>query len=442
MENVVRLYLDQLKVPEKAFEIVRNTQSSVAAEMAAKYCQQVSDFRGAIEFLLMAKRSEEAFELATLHDSTHQTMDVFESALGGDGSPDEYVSIAKFHESKQAWAKAAEFYAVCGQYYKALKLYLQCGEEELDKAIDVVGKARADVLTHTLLDFLRGEVDGVQKDPTYIFRLYMALGNFSQAARTANIIATQERDSGSYKGAHKILFETHRELSSRGIRIPQSLYLSLVLLHSYMLVKKRGKIKDHMGAARLLIRVARNISNFPSHTVPILTTCVIECDRANLRQSAFKYATTLMRPEFRKQVGDKFKRRIENIVRKRGNGELTDADDDRTPSPYSGEMMDSYELVCPTTHNHIPFCVITGRHMVTDDWCICPNSGMPALYSEYVKYLAAMPEEERLDPVWNQPITTEDLVKIHDPKPYLDAYSAPLGEDQDDDDDNPQQDFL
>lgn len=126
-------------------------------------------------------------------------------------------------------------------YARALRLYLQCGEKEIDKvrnsqadgessvgasaglrrgtrfagllprghhlpvlladthhrqpclvptafrhparhpqAILVVGKARTDALTHTLIDFLMGETDGVPKDPNYIFRLYMALGNYMQ----------------------------------------------------------------------------------------------------------------------------------------------------------------------------------------------------------------------------------------------------------------------
>lgn len=32
-------------------------------------------------------------------------------------------------------------------------------------------------------------------------------------------------------------------------------------------------------------------------------------------------------------------------------------------------------------------CVVTGQHMVEDDWCICPRSRMPALMSHYESYL-------------------------------------------------------
>jgi WD repeat-containing protein 19 len=51
-----------------------------------------------------------------------------------------------------------------------LKLFLQCGESEIASAIAVVGKARSDMLTHTLIDYLMGETDGVPKDPNYIYR--------------------------------------------------------------------------------------------------------------------------------------------------------------------------------------------------------------------------------------------------------------------------------
>ena len=44
----------------------------------------------------------------------------------------------------------------------------------------MVGLASNDMLTHTLIDFLMGETDGVPKDPNFIFKLYMALGNFTQ----------------------------------------------------------------------------------------------------------------------------------------------------------------------------------------------------------------------------------------------------------------------
>jgi WD repeat-containing protein 19 len=46
-------------------------------------------------------------------------------------------------------------------------------------------------------------------------------------------------------------------------------------------------MNNHLGAARMLIRVANNISQFPSTTVNILTTTVAECTQAGLKQAAY-----------------------------------------------------------------------------------------------------------------------------------------------------------
>ena len=148
MDSVVRLYIEQLNEPELAFAIVRSTASSNAAQMVARYCTSKANWQGAIEFLLMAQRSEEAFQLAKEHDE----MSVYATALGDEGSTTEYSAIARFYESKNEQGRAGQFYSKCGQYMKALNLYLDCGEREMDRAIDVVGKARSDMLTHTLID--------------------------------------------------------------------------------------------------------------------------------------------------------------------------------------------------------------------------------------------------------------------------------------------------
>lgn len=60
--------------------------------------------------------------------------------------------------------------------------------------------------------------------------------------------------------------------------------------------------------------MARSISRFPKHVVPILTSTVIECHRAGMRRSALEYATLLMRPEYRNDVNPKYKRKIELMV--------------------------------------------------------------------------------------------------------------------------------
>ncbi|CAM9457863.1 unnamed protein product [Phaeothamnion confervicola] len=380
MDAVVRLRLDRLGEPERAFATVRATASATGAELVSRYCQDMGDWRGAIEFLLMARRSDDALALA----KEHGQVEVFAAALGDAISPEEALAVARHFESQREPGRAGRFYALCGQHHRALKLFLQCGDAEVAAAIAVVGKARSDMLTHTLIDFLMGETDGVPKDPNYIYRLYMALGNFAQAGKTAVIIAQQEQELGNYRQAHAILHETIRELENQGARVPQVLRKSFVLLHSYVVAKQLARRGDHEGAARMLLRVANSISRFPSHTVPILTSAVIECQRAGLKDSAFQFASVLMRSEHRGNIDKKYRRSVESIVRRPSREEAAEG---LSPCPISGDLIKHTELECPATKDPLPMCVVTGRHMLRDDWCVCPRSRMPALHSEYLRYL-------------------------------------------------------
>lgn len=142
------------------------------------------------------------------------------------------------------------------------------------------------------------------------------------------------QEEGNYRVAHDKLFSTIKQLEALNTRPPSDLMRQLMLLHSYTLVKSLIAINDHVGAARMLVRVARwdpaafvglpfmaracagrrvcpplslpmlpsfvrSISKFPKHIVPILTSTIIECNRAGLKKTAFEYAAMLMRPEYR-----------------------------------------------------------------------------------------------------------------------------------------------
>ena len=75
------------------------------------------------------------------------------------------------------------------------------------------------------------------------------------------------------------------------------------------------RLNEHEKGARMLIRVANSISKFPSHVVPILTSTVIECHRSGLKKESFEYASMVMRPEYRNLVDQKYRKKIEQIVR-------------------------------------------------------------------------------------------------------------------------------
>jgi WD repeat-containing protein 19 len=444
MDAVVRLLLDQLGAPERAGAIVRQTRSTEGATLIAKFCRAAGDMRGAIEFLLLAKKRDEAFELAATHNEMGLYAQALRAALAGTphdaataegsaasaaaaaaaGAPlpaEESTRIAAYYEARGEPAAAAKAYADAGAFAKALKLYLACGDSKIERAIEVVGRARSEAVTHTLIDHLMGESDGVPKDPQYIFKLYIALGNYPQAAKTALIIARQEQELGNYKVAHATLYETYRDLDSRSIRIPQELLRQLTLVHSYLLVKKLVKLEDHESAARMMVRVAKAVSKFPAHIVPILTSTVIECQRAGMKQSAYEYACVMMRPEYRDAIEEKFKRKIEALVRRPSTDEVAEA---VTPCPFCAHPLPASELSCDACKNTLPFCVVTGRHMTLEDCSSCPSCRLPALYPALAAYLAV----DSTCPMCAATVLPASISLVREPLAYLKKVAGVGGE--------------
>ncbi|XP_059172519.1 WD repeat-containing protein 19-like [Physella acuta] len=407
-DNVIRINLDHLQNPEEAVKIVRETQSVEGAKMVAKFFQRLNDYGSAIQFLVMSHCNDEAFQLA----QQHRQMEIYADIIGADATVEDYHSIAVFFEAEKNHFMAGKFFLLSGQYTKAMKHFLKCNPEDgqaIELAIETVGRANDDILTKQLVDFLMGDVDGTPKDAKYLFRLYMALKKYGEAARTAIIIAREEQNAGNYRNAHDVLFSMFQELKENKIKIPSEMASNLMILHSYILVKIHVKKGDHLKGARMLIRVANNISKFPSHIVPILTSTVIECHRAGLKNSSFSYAAMLMRPEYRNDIDVKYKRKIEMIVRK---PERTEEEEPLTPCPFCGFQIPETELLCPDCKNNIPYCIITGRHVLKDDFTACPNCDFPAIYTEFLK----MCETEETCPMCSEKVSQEKIQKYMFPE--------------------------
>jgi len=414
--------------PQKAFELVRSAQLATGADLVAEYCKRSGNIRGAVEFLLLANSDEEAFHMAETHDE----MDVYEQGLGdcGRGNRAQHMAIANYYEMRNIIPKAAKHWALCEEYAMALKLYLRCGEKEIDAAIEVVGKARNDTLTHTLIDYLMGETDNVPKDPNYVYRLHKALGNYIQASMTALIIAKQEQEMGNYKLAHTLLFKTHQDLKQQKLAVPQELWRRLMILHSYVLVKRLVKIGNHTNAAHMLLRVARNIQQFPAHLVPILTSVVIECQRAGMKDQAYQFACTLMRPEHRSQISEQYKRKIETIVRKPQNTEGgPSVREEKSPCPYCTSPLADSVLDCGNCKNIAPFCIVTGMHMVTSDWSNCPHCLFPAKYSQLFELAKNTPGDAGKGagsecPMCGVELKPSEVPNVPDPSTFLTKYKT------------------
>ena len=340
-ESAVRIRLDHLNDRRRAFSLVRSSRSAEAAALAARRCRAEGDAATAIEFLLLARETADAFELAREVGE----VELYADHLGEAGTPEQYAALAHYFESKGDHARAGRVRADAGDARARARSFLRAGDgASLDRAIEVVGEARDDQITSMVLDHLENS-DGAVKDARYLFKLHVALRDYDAAAETSVAIARQEMEMGNYKIAHAQLFDTHQELTRDGKRPPAELKSLLLLLHSYALVKTMVRRKDHASSARLLARVSRSISKFPAHVAPILTSAVIECARAGMKQTALQLATTLVQDKaLRAQIADAYRRKIETVVRKPDKS--PDAPESESDCPSCGAPGPEYDLTC------------------------------------------------------------------------------------------------
>jgi WD repeat-containing protein 19 len=231
-DDMVRLYLEKLHKIDDAASLTRSSRSTVAANMMAAHFQEVENTRGSVEFLLLAGRPDDAFNLAVTSGNMEIYTDVVSdgecwccgrwslsqgvlgAAMGGEVPDAEYLRIASYFESHGDFGQAGRYFSRASHFHKALNCFLDPsnGDKCLNDAVEVVGRSKNDTLALTLIDYLTGDTDGIPKDPQYIFKIYIALKNFEQAAKAALVISENHRSAGNYRVAHGVLLDTHSQL--------------------------------------------------------------------------------------------------------------------------------------------------------------------------------------------------------------------------------------
>ncbi|XP_044727730.1 WD repeat-containing protein 19 [Chrysoperla carnea] len=426
--SVVRLQLEKLNNPEVAVEIVQETKSTEGAKMVAEFFQRLNEYSSAIRFLVLSGCFDEAFQMARKHNKLEMYGDILIQTLDTDHKrQDDFKSLALYFENERNYLLAGKYFYHARLFDKSMQYLLKAAKslndeaEALNLAIDVVATSNNDNLSNELIEFLLGEHDGLPKDPKFLFRLYMARKQYREAAKTAIIIANEEQMNGNYRNAHDVLFSMYQELKRNKIKIPLEMQNNLMLLHSYILVRIHVRRGDHLKGARMLIRVANNISKFPSHIVPILTSTVIECHRSNMKKYAFEYATMLMGSQYRAQIDPKYVKKIEAVVRKPPKGTYDEEREPTSPCPYCDYKIIETEINCTQCKSVIPFCIATGKHIVKDDLTACPNCDFPAIRTELIQLI----ESEGVCPMCSEKVDPRSLRKIDDDEEYLNLNDVP-----------------
>ncbi|KAK5969439.1 hypothetical protein GCK32_009890 [Trichostrongylus colubriformis] len=290
-DNLVRMLLDHLNMAEEAVKVVRESRSVEGAKLVAK--------------MIISHTFQEAFQLAETTDHMAEYADAVEA----DGATqDQMAQLAEHFAGVGDAHNAGRFYLRAGHYRAALEYLMSCGEnhDSLLLAIECVAAAGDNKLTARLTDFLMGEVDEIPK-----------------------------------------------ELVAKQIKVPYDMQNSLMIIHSYLIVK--------LVSYWLLLRV-KNV------------------------QTAHRAAVQLMQPEYRQKIDAKYKKKIEAFVRKADK--TKDPDETRPPCPHCAYPVPETDLACDNCKSTIPYCVITGRHIVDSDFAQCPSCHFPGYYSEFKKLLA------------------------------------------------------
>ena len=438
--NAVRLLLDRLHDPARAHSLARSSKHPEAALAVARSCLAAGQPRPAVEYLVLAKRAREAFDVAARQDAP--TVDWLVRCLGDGGADDDdtdvFELLAGWYVARDRLREAARCLFRCREWSRGVDLLLKVGSDEaIEEAIGAVSSHAP--AAEQIMDHLErvahgvgvagpagvgadgagavGGADGAAATGSsgvgapadlrrtldkYLFRLQLAAGRPEEAATHAVRHARREREeSGDYRAAHRTLADAWRELRRADLRVPPGLFNSLALLHGYLLVRPLSLSGDHVGAARLLARTSDHLGRFPLHEVPILTSTVLACQRAGLGATAFRHASALLRPEFRSRVDPKHRRKIEAVVRGRGRAVAADAasaaagqaaapastdgtgaaEDPPEPTsacPKCDAPGPEFELECGQCRSFVPFCAATGRRCVLSDLCSTPCCGFPA----------------------------------------------------------------
>ncbi|PFH32333.1 hypothetical protein BESB_016510 [Besnoitia besnoiti] len=365
-QAVVRIMLYHLHQEQEAFNWVRQTRSSSAAETAAEFCRKRGLVREAVEFLVAAGRVDEALELAKERDEMESLVHSGGSGLG----PDVQKSIALYYEKQHLLVEAARHYANSGLAEKALDLYLRADQPAYDAAIDLVGRTRDARLIRVLQERLEGISDGIPKDPVFIHRFHVALGNHAEAANCACRVARKEQEDGQYKAAHEVLFRAWKDLEKQQLEVPEQLFSHFATLHSYILVRRLMRDGDFTTAAFLLERVLENIQGFETHAASILTSAILVFQRASMKRRAHKYSCQLLIwHEWRQKIPEKHRRTVETCARKPPLSVEADPEPATSPCPFCSSPLPDFTLACSA-------CVATALQDLLTTEEICPMCEM------------------------------------------------------------------
>jgi WD repeat-containing protein 19 len=276
VNSFVRINLKTGGHPKAAIEMVKNHKSIESAKILIDYClQQASvDYTSVVELLIMSAEHERAFSIAKENNlmETFVERSVIDSNIA--------IIVGKYYEENGILGKAGQFYSASGQYDRAIRLYLESGEDCITDAIRLTQVTKDISHVSAVIDYLTSERHSKAKDPLLILKVFSSLENFGEAVVYALSVAKRNQENGEYSKAHIVIASLICTMERKNTHVPQKLRSKFTLYHSYKLIKFHAKRGSHKNSASLLLRVIENLDDFPHHKYDLLVSTVIECIEA------------------------------------------------------------------------------------------------------------------------------------------------------------------
>ncbi|MCJ8749256.1 hypothetical protein PDJAM_G00174210 [Pangasius djambal] len=404
-------------------------------------------------------------EAALAYESARDWDSVIRILLEHLNNPEEAVRIVRETQSIDGAKMVARFFLRLNDYGSAIQFLVMshCSDEafqlaqqhgQMEVYADIIGSEASMEDYQSIALYFEGE-----KKHLLAGKFFRKCGQYSRALK--HFLKCPNTDDNV---AIEMAIETVGEAKDQALSNQLIDYLmgesdgipkdAKYLFRLYMAVKL------YRESVRTAIIIAREEQT--ADVVPILTSAVIECHRAGLKNSAFSFAAMLMRPEYRGQIDPKYKKKIEAMVRRPDTSEVeeesspcpycgfslpecellcpgcknnlpyciatgchmvkedcrpdtSEVEEESSPCPYCGFSLPECELLCPGCKNNLPYCIATGCHMVKEDWCVCPHCNFPALYSQFTQLL----ETESACPMCSESVSASQLKKISDCSKYL-----------------------
>ncbi|OHT11193.1 WD repeat protein [Tritrichomonas foetus] len=392
-ESLVRVLL-KINL-DRATAVARDHPLVSVCRLVAEHCIQLNNFRYAIEFMIRAGKSEDAFRIAELHDK----MDELADLIGENGTPQQYEAIATYFCTRSQMIQAAKFFAMAGDPHRAMNCYMADGSDQaMDAALELAEKVPDRNLRDQFLEYLNANMKDKTRDLRYLLRMFIIMQQFDEAAAMALKIADEFRLRGEYKPSRDLLFDIICQLEKHSVSVTNETRQALMIVHSYLLIKPQRE-KNKVVAALLLKRLSKYVSKFPAHASNLLVMGVVECSRVGMKKSAFEIATKVLQPEYEGKVKPDVLKKIQTTVRRK---DMSEVDEEKAKCPVCGFDLAISELYCGHCKSNLPFDSFSGMHMTREDWCQCPSCKFPCSY-------AAM-QQEKVCPLCNADVPNPELI--------------------------------